>query len=91
MDLKTYRERLGLTQQQVAQALALTGKSYISQLETGALEWPFRLALQVEEWSEGEVPALALLEDDDARLLQRAIDRAIARAASTPRPPAVLA
>jgi transcriptional regulator with XRE-family HTH domain len=76
MDLAEFRKARGLNQDQLAEALGLTSKAYISQLETGAVPVPMRLALQIEEWSGGAVRAVDLLSPDDARLLRAAMERA---------------
>lgn len=75
MDLRALRESRGMSQQEMAEALGLTSKAYISQLETGDVSMPIRLALEIEVWSRGECPAVGLLSRADAMLLQAAIDR----------------
>ncbi len=76
MDLATFRKQRGLTQDQLASELGFASKTYISQLETGAVPTPLRLALQIEVWSEGGLCALSLLTPEDAELLRAAIVRA---------------
>lgn len=70
MDLEAFRTSRGLTQEQLAKALGLRSKSYISRLETG-LGPPasLRLALKIERFSEGLVRARDLVAPDEAELL----------------------
>lgn len=76
MDLATYRkDRRGLSQDACAAELGLRSKSYISGLESGALTAPLQLALRIEDWSEGEVPATGLVSEKDAELLKAAARR----------------
>lgn len=70
MDLASFRKGRDLSQQQVADALGIRSKSYISALETGAETASLRLALQIEDWSEGKVPAETLLDPADRELLR---------------------
>ena len=71
MDLATHRKSRGLSQEACAIALGLspTSKGHISGLETGAIKATIHLALQIEAWSSGEVPAESLLTEEDAALL----------------------
>lgn len=73
MSLRAFRESKGLTQADVAEALGLSGKSYVSLIEGGA-PTPIRLALKIQLWSRGEVPAAGLVSEADAALLQAVID-----------------
>lgn len=57
MELVSYRKKLGLSQEACARALGVTSKGYISDIETGAKKASLRLALRIEQWSKGEVPA----------------------------------
>ena len=84
MKLAEFRIRRGLSLEQCATQLGLkpTSKGHLSRLENGQLPFPIKLALQIEAWSAGEVRAVELLKDDDARLLGGAIDRAPAEAAA---------
>ena len=70
MDLESYRRSRGLTQEQVAQALGLRSKGYISDIEGRRQRCSLRLALRIQQWSEGAVPA-ASLNTDAADLLPR--------------------
>lgn len=78
MDLKAFRESRGLSQQATATQLGLKSKSYLSMLETGAAAATFAVALRIEAWSEGQVPAVGLLRSADADLLTAIIKRAAA-------------
>ena len=69
--LVTYRKSRGLTQEQAAKELGLSSKGYFCALERFEAPWPLRLALQVEAWSEGQVPADQLVDDEDRQLLAR--------------------
>ncbi len=73
MSLASYRRRKGLTQQQLAVELGLRrdSRGYISRLESGAQDIPLRVALTIEAWSGGELPADSLVDDDDRQLLER--------------------
>ena len=74
MDLRTFRESKGLTLDNVASALGLASRGYMSALETGSADWPIKLALEVEVWSRGAVRATELVNASDALLLQAAIE-----------------
>lgn len=80
---ETYRRSRNLSQEQFASELGGLSKGYISRLETGRQAWPLRLALKVEDLSNGAVAALDIVEADDARLLTNFAERAIARSAAT--------
>ncbi len=79
MDLITYRESLGLTQEQAANQLDLNSKGYFSRLERGEEQWPLRLALKAERWSDGHVAADSLVALEDAELLASHRALAVAR------------
>lgn len=83
--LASFRKRRRLNQGQLAEALRLS-KGYISQIENGTVPVPFRLALQIEQFTDGELLALDLLKGEDARLLGAALSRA--RGAGHTRSPA---
>ena len=68
-DLATFRKSRDLSQEEVARQLGLKSKGYLSSLENGQERMPLRLALQIEAWSAGEVPAESLLTEEDAALL----------------------
>jgi transcriptional regulator with XRE-family HTH domain len=78
MTFAEYRESRGLTLERCALAIGLTetSKGYLSRLETGAVAWPIRLALEVEVWSAGQVLATELLTGADRALLLAAQSRA---------------
>lgn len=57
MDLATYRKSQGLTQEQLASLLGLRSKTSISMVESGLRPASLRLALRIEQWSNGEVRA----------------------------------
>lgn len=77
MSLALTRKSRELTLEQMAAELGLRSKGYLSRLETGGAAGgayaPLRLALQIERWSAGEVPAESLLSPEDAQLLREAI------------------
>ena len=84
MDLASFRLGRGLSQQQCAEELGLSSKSYVSGLESGAVTAPLRLALRVEQWSAGQVTADSLVTDEDRELL--ATHRRLAAEAPGSRP-----
>jgi transcriptional regulator with XRE-family HTH domain len=57
MDLASYRKSRGLSQHECALELGLRSKGYISGIESKKLTAPLRLALTIERWSGGQVPA----------------------------------
>jgi len=67
--LTEYRNQRGISQQQLADALGIRSKGHISNIESGFEPAGMRLALQIEAWSDGAVPADSLLSEDDAKLL----------------------
>jgi transcriptional regulator with XRE-family HTH domain len=87
MDLESFRLARRCTLEEAAAQLGLRSKGYLSSLEKGRVPWPIRLALEVEIWSGGEVRALELLAEKDAKLLRALIARA---SASPPAPGQVL-
>jgi transcriptional regulator with XRE-family HTH domain len=60
MDLATYRKQRGLSQEDLAQHLGLSSKGYISNIEKGERAASLHVALKIEAWSEGAVPAASL-------------------------------
>lgn len=62
MKLSEYRESRGLTQPAMAEALGLSAKSkgLICQIEKGVKPASLKLALRIESWSDGKVPAASL-------------------------------
>ena len=64
MKLESFRKSRGLTQLELARALGLRSKSYISRLETGAGPASLRLALRIEQFSDGQVRAADLCPGD---------------------------
>jgi transcriptional regulator with XRE-family HTH domain len=77
--LAEYRKQRGLKQADVAAAHGVS-VAHVSQLENKVVRFTIRLALEVEDWSGGEVPADELLEPDDAKLLRRHVELANRRA-----------
>lgn len=73
--LKAFRETRGLSQEAAASELGLRSKGYISSIESGTWPCPLKLALQIEQWSGGVVPAEQLLEGDDLDLLKATKER----------------
>lgn len=59
MDLAQHRKTLGLSLEQTAVALGLapTSKGWLSEIENGKRDASLRLALKIERWSDGAVPA----------------------------------
>lgn len=68
--LANFRSSQGLTQAQLAKALGLRSKGYLSVIERGEEPCPLKLALQIEKLSCGTVPALSLVGPEDAKLLR---------------------
>lgn len=66
MDLATFRRSKGLSQEECALELGVTSKGLISGIENGGTA-SLKLALTIERWSAGAVPA-ASLNPDAARL-----------------------
>lgn len=76
MDLESFRKSRGLTQQQLAIAVGLRSKSYISRLETGAgPPASLRLALRIERYSGGLVAASSLCPEAEATSVPAAVGR----------------
>jgi transcriptional regulator with XRE-family HTH domain len=75
MDLRAYRKSRRLTQGACAEQLGLKSKSYVSGLETGAVKAPIDLALRIQGWSGGQVPARELVPPEKRHLLD-ALDAA---------------
>ncbi len=69
MDLRSYRLSRGLSQAACAKQLELKSKSSICEIESGAQPPSMTLALRIEKWSGGEVPARQLLPAKKAALL----------------------
>jgi len=59
MDLAQHRKALGLSLEQTAIALGLapSSKGWLSEIENGKRDASLRLALKMERWSDGAVPA----------------------------------
>lgn len=59
MNLAQHRKDRGLSLEQTAVALGLapTSKGWLSEIENGKRDASLRLALKIERWSEGAVPA----------------------------------
>lgn len=62
MDFATHRASLGLSLEQCAVALGLSpsSKGWLSEIENGKRPASLRLALRIERWSDGKVPAGSL-------------------------------
>lgn len=58
--VEEFRKRRGWTQQQLANALGLRSKGYISAIESGSAPCSHRLAQKLEKLSEGELRAADL-------------------------------
>ena len=63
MDVVSFRKSRGLSQAEFAAALGLRSKSYVSELERGRQKYPLKLALKIEQLSDGAVPAASLCPD----------------------------
>ena len=63
-----------MSQQQLATALGMHSKGYISRIERG-LAAPIKLALEIERLSDGAVSALELVGNEDAELLRDFVAR----------------
>lgn len=63
MDLESFRKGRGLSQVELAKALGLRSKSYISDIERGRQQCSVRLALKIQTFSDGEVLAHTLRPD----------------------------
>jgi transcriptional regulator with XRE-family HTH domain len=61
--LRSVRRSHRLTQKQLAAALGLRSKGYISKLEGGLKPIPLRLALEIQRWSDGKLRAADLCPD----------------------------
>ncbi len=59
MDFAAYRSEQGLSLEQCAAALglSLSSKSWLSEIERGKRDASLRLAIKIERWSHGAVPA----------------------------------
>lgn len=62
MDFATHRTSLGLSLEECAVALGLSPKSkgWLSEIENGRRSASLRLALKIETWSKGKVPAASV-------------------------------
>jgi len=78
-DLATYRKSQRLTQTQFASAFGLRSKGHWSRIERGLEACPIKLALRIEEMSDGSISATSIVEPEDAQLLTSFADRAVAR------------
>lgn len=62
MDFATYRSQQGLSLEECAVALGLkpSSKSWLSDIENGKRGASLRLALRIEGWTGGKVPAASV-------------------------------
>lgn len=62
MTLTEYRTDLGLTLEQCAVQLGLSpsSKGWLSEIENGHRDASLRLAIRIERWSKGAVPAASV-------------------------------
>lgn len=65
-----FRESRGWTLAQAARAVGLTSKGYYSVLERGRARMPIRIAIKIEEVSNGEVRADEIVAAKDRELLK---------------------
>lgn len=72
MKLESFRKQRGLSQQQAAAELGLRSKGYFSRLESGKAPMPLRMALRIQEWSGGKVPAADLCPESAGLIRQLA-------------------
>jgi len=75
MSLLRYRKSRGLSQARASAELGLASTGYFSRLESGRAPMPLKLALRIEQWSDGQVPATELLHGEELELLQAALRR----------------
>lgn len=68
MNLVEHRTSLGLSLEQCAIALGLSpsSKGWLSEIENGKRPASLRLALRIEAWSKGKVPASSVCPEIDA-------------------------
>ena len=84
MSLVTYRKSKGMTQAQFASAMGLRSKGHWSRVERGLESCPLKLALRIENESDGIVGAVTLVTPEEAALL-RGFGERYAMAAMTSR------
>lgn len=72
MSLEEYRKSVGLTQAELAARLGLRSKGSIWMIESGHRPASIRVALQIQTWSNGVVPAAELVSAEDRLLLAQA-------------------
>lgn len=77
MRFSEYRKLRGLRLADVGEALGGLSVPHMSQLENGVVPFTLKLALLIEDWSDGAVRAVDLLREDDATLLGAAIARGV--------------
>jgi hypothetical protein len=77
--LRAFRKSRGATLEGVCAELGRpkSFKSQLSRVESGAIDCPFKLAFELEAWSEGQLRAVDLLGPERARVVQGAVARAI--------------
>lgn len=71
MSLAAYLKSIGKTQAQMARDLGLRSKGYLSHIANGREDCPLKLALKIEDLTQGNVTALSLVDAADAELLRR--------------------
>jgi transcriptional regulator with XRE-family HTH domain len=76
LQLSLCRKRRGFTQAELAAALGLQSKASISNIESGFRPATFSIAVDIENFFDGEVLAISLLSPDDAKSLRAVIQRA---------------
>jgi len=57
MDLRSYRKSLGLTQAEAASELGFRSAGHLCEIEKGRIDATPKLALRIQRWSKGQVPA----------------------------------
>jgi DNA-binding XRE family transcriptional regulator len=71
MDLESFRKSRDLSQADLAKALGLRSKGYISSIERGTFPCPLKVALDIERYTGGLVTAASLCDEaKDVRIVQ---------------------
>jgi len=70
MELAAFRKSRDLTLDAFAAAVGIKSKGYISRIESGLDPAGLRLAIRIQRFSEGAVPAIDLVTPEDRELLE---------------------
>lgn len=68
--IATIRREKGQTLDDFGDAVGITSKSHASMIERGSRQAPVEIALAIESWSDGRIPARTL--NDNIALIERA-------------------